>query len=222
MTFETKEQVLEKIMAQERPKCPDCQKKMDIWEVPPMSFGDGLGWGTPFLFVCFNEDCPAYNRGWEEIESSFGHNASYRNICYPDTGKTECMIVFSPIGGTGQITTEDTVMQQERIKEATKQGFALLAEMYTTRSWFEVLNVLMDVSQPGRVRQKAAEMVGDIGDLDALDALHNTHTGNKLIDESIAAAIKTIHGRLYTMDCPHCAEVVKQRAKICKHCGKDL
>jgi hypothetical protein len=29
---------------------------MKIWEVPPINVGDGLGWGTPFLFMCFNDE----------------------------------------------------------------------------------------------------------------------------------------------------------------------
>ena len=47
MAFETKEEVLEKIMGMERPACPHCNAKMSIWEVPSINVGDGLGWGTP-------------------------------------------------------------------------------------------------------------------------------------------------------------------------------
>ena len=57
MAFETKEQVLEKVLSQDKPKCPYCGAEMMIWEVPPFSFSDGLGWGTPYLFICFNDEC---------------------------------------------------------------------------------------------------------------------------------------------------------------------
>ncbi|MEZ4603169.1 MAG: hypothetical protein R2861_07125 [Desulfobacterales bacterium] len=59
MAFETKEQVLEKIRT-EKPICPNCNKEMDLWEAPPVTFSDGLGWGTPYLYVCFNDECPMY------------------------------------------------------------------------------------------------------------------------------------------------------------------
>lgn len=222
MAFETKEQMLEKVMAQKRPSCPDCGQTMDIWEVPPINFGDGLGWGVPYLFVCFNDDCPAYKKGWDTVDDAFGHKASYRNINYPGSDTFECMIVFSSMGATEQITTDETVQAQERLKEAIKQGFSLLAELYTTKSWFAVLNMLLDVAQPARVRQKAAEMIGDIGDLEAVEPLKNVSTGNKLIDEEVAAAIAKIHERHFTMECPFCAEIIKKRAKVCKHCGRDL
>ena len=57
MKIETKEQVLEKIMAQDKPVCPKCDQTMNLWEVPSINFSDGLGWGTPYLYVCFNDDC---------------------------------------------------------------------------------------------------------------------------------------------------------------------
>ncbi|MBW2598202.1 MAG: hypothetical protein JRC55_06240 [Deltaproteobacteria bacterium] len=67
MALETKEQVLEKILSEKKPLCHHCGKEMSIWEVPPFSFSDGLGWGEPYLFVCFNNDCPVYLKGWDDI-----------------------------------------------------------------------------------------------------------------------------------------------------------
>ena len=46
MMFETKEQVFEKIMSQEKPVCPHCGQEMKIWEIPPIAEGDGLGWDS--------------------------------------------------------------------------------------------------------------------------------------------------------------------------------
>ena len=68
MTFETREEVLEKVLAMEKPGCPHCGQPMHLWEVPPITFSDGLGWGVPYLFVCFNDECPYYVRGWEHLE----------------------------------------------------------------------------------------------------------------------------------------------------------
>ncbi len=40
--------------------------------------------------------------------------------------------------------------------------------------------------------------------------------------DKIEKAIQKIHARHYTRDCPFCAEIIKKRAKICKHCGKEV
>ena len=40
--------------------------------------------------------------------------------------------------------------------------------------------------------------------------------------EQVDAAVSKIHERFFTRECPFCAEIIKQRAKICKHCQKEV
>jgi hypothetical protein len=220
--FETKEQVLEKIMEKEKPKCCDCGQEMNLWEVPPINFSDGLGWGTPYLYVCFNDECPCYRQGWKNLKENYAHMASYRRMCYPESETYEVMPVFSPIGGQGQIIDDQVLLQEEMLKEAIKKGFSILAQCYVDRDAETALRLVLDPTEPARVRLKAAEMLGDIGELEALDPLRNLKVGNSLIEAELEKAIGKIHARFYTRECPFCAEIIKKRAKICKHCGKDV
>jgi hypothetical protein len=41
-------------------------------------------------------------------------------------------------------------------------------------------------------------------------------------EEALKEAIKKIHDRFFTRECPFCAEIIKKRAKICKHCQKEV
>ncbi len=220
--FETREQVLEKIMSQDKPVCCDCGKEMNLWEVPPINFSDGLGWGTPYLYVCFNDDCPAYQQGWDHLKENYNHTASYRRMCYPGTDQYELMPVFSPMGGQGQIIDDQVLLQEEMLKEATKKGFSILAQCYVEKDAETALRMVLDPTEPARVRLKASEMLGDIGELDAIDPLRNLKVGNPLIEEQLEKAISQIHERFYTRECPFCAEIIKKKAKICKHCGKEI
>lgn len=222
MAIETKEQFLERMMAQEKPKCPHCNQVMSVWEVPPINYSDGLGWGVPYLFVCFNDDCSLYKDGWQNIEENYGHLASYRCICYPGEGNFECMPVFSAVGGTGQVIDDQVMLQEEMLKENTKKGFSILADCYVSQNTIDILRLLLDSSQPARVRLKAAEMMGDIGPVDAVDALKTARFGNEKLQEEVLKAVKKIHERHFTRDCPFCAEIIKSRATICKHCGKEV
>ncbi|MDH3798288.1 MAG: zinc ribbon domain-containing protein, partial [Desulfobacterales bacterium] len=70
MTFETKEQVLERILTHPKPNCPHCNEEMSLWEVPPVNVGDGLGWGTPYLYICFNDNCSCYKEGWDNMKEN--------------------------------------------------------------------------------------------------------------------------------------------------------
>lgn len=222
MAFETKEQLLERIMNADKPDCPHCGQTMNLWEVPPINFSDGLGWGTPYLYVCFNDDCPAYKQGWDDLQENFAQNASYRCICYPLSQTFEFMPVFSPMGGRGQIIDSQVLMQEEMLKASIKKGFSILADCYVNKDAPSVLRIVLDAAEPARVRLKAAEMIGDIGELDAIDPLRNLKVGNQLIEEQLEKAIHKIHARHYTRECPFCAEIIKQRAKVCKHCGKEV
>ncbi len=222
MPIETRDEFCERVMAMDKPLCPHCSQEMSLWEVPPISFSDGLGWGVPYIFVCFNDECSLFTEGWSNMEENFGQTASYRCMCYPGEEKFECMPVFSPEGAKGQVIDDQILMQQEVLKENTKRGFSVLAECYVQKDGVTVLNILTDGAEPPKVRLKAAEMIGDIGELEAIDPLRNFKLGNPLIQEKVEESIKKIHARYFTRECPFCAEIIKQQAKVCKHCSKEL
>jgi len=222
MTFETREQVLEKILEMKKPTCPHCGQEMSIWEVPPMNFGDGLGWGVPFLFLCFNDQCPLYVQGWDHLEETYAHKASYRCMNYPGTKQFELMPVFSPMGAKGQIIDDQVLLEQEALKENIKRGFSILADCYVNKDGVSTLRIVLDPTEPMRVRIKAAEMIGDIGSLEAIDPLTNLKVGNEILQAALEKAVAAIHERHFTRNCPFCDEIIKKRAKVCKHCGRDV
>jgi len=222
MAFETKKQVLEKIISQKKPICPNCNQEMSLWEVPPVTFSDGLGWDSPYLYVCFNDECPMYVSGWDNLKENYAHHASYRCIKSPFGKNFEAMPVFSPMGGTGQIINEQFAAEQEALKDSIKKGFNILAECYTSKDDLTVIRLLLDPHEPVRVRVKAAEMAGDLAGIEAIDLINNFKFGNDILQQKAKQAVDKIHERHFTRECPFCAEIIKKRAKICKHCGLEV
>ena len=222
MVFETKEEVLERVLQEKKPHCPHCGEEMQIWEVPPINFSDGLGWGTPYLFVCFSDNCSLYKQGWDHLQENYAHTASYRCMCYPGTEQFELMPVFSPMGAQGQIITDEILVKEEALKAATKKGFNILAGCFVENDTQTIAQILIDSTEPTRVRVKAAEMIGDIGELEAIEPLRNLKFGNQILQKTVNEAIKKIHQRHFTRECPFCAEIIKTRANVCKHCGKEV
>ena len=219
----SKEEYLQKLLDEPKPKCPHCGSEMDIWEVPPISFSDGLGWGEPFLFVCFNDECPPFVGGWDSIEKNYGHRASYRCFNYPFSDKFELMPVFGKTGGEAQIITEQSYSEQEKIKERTKTGFSILADCFVNNDFIKMISMLSDPVEPMRVRLKAAEMLGDCADVtEVIEPMRNIKASNEKMKQAMETAIGKIHARCFTRECPFCAEIIKKRAKICKHCSKDV
>ncbi len=214
--FETKEQVLEKIMLQDKPECPHCGLPMSIWESPPFAIGDGLGWDSPYLFVCFNDE------GWKNLMDNYAQHASYRCIQSPNSKNFDLMPVFSPVGGSGQIIDEQVVAEEHALKESIKKGFSVLAQCYVSKDAVTIIRILMDATEPNRVRVKAAEMAGDLADIEAVELLNSHRFGNEKLQTTVNEAVKNIHERFFTRECPFCAEIIKKRAKICKHCNREV
>jgi len=161
-------------------------------------------------------------QGWNNLKENYSQNASCRCMYYPGTDQFECMPIFNSQGTRGQIIDDQVTAAEETLKAAIKKGFSILADCYVAKDMVPVLQMLMDAAEPVRVRLKAADMIGDFGELEAIEPLRNLKVGNEILQNKIDRGVQKIHERHFTRECPYCAEVIKKRAKICKHCGKDL
>ncbi|MFC1849920.1 ogr/Delta-like zinc finger family protein [candidate division CSSED10-310 bacterium] len=70
--------------------CPHCQQQMNKWRVPIHST-----WNAEFFFVCFNDDCPYFRKGWDVIERSVKAHASYRYYIDPINNNAGPLPVWS-------------------------------------------------------------------------------------------------------------------------------
>ncbi len=86
-----------KLKVTEPPECAHCGEIMCRYDLPPASFSDGLGWGTGFLWMCANDDCPIFQKGFEHTISNYGQTSSLRSIVEPDTGNESVIPAFSTI-----------------------------------------------------------------------------------------------------------------------------
>ncbi len=86
---------------EERPVCEHCKMEMKKWKTPPMST-----WSASFLWVCFNDECPYFVRGWDWMMESQNVKASYRNCVDPETGKSSPLPTWSYDAHKDQIMEE--------------------------------------------------------------------------------------------------------------------
>ena len=88
-------------MAETPADCPHCGTKLKKWLVP-----EDATWDEKFFWVCFNDDCEYYRKGWVWMMEQYSQNASYRYMVNPTTGASSQIPVWSD-SATREMIVED-------------------------------------------------------------------------------------------------------------------
>jgi len=70
--------------------CPHCKAHLVRMALPPEA-----GYDSGFFYVCFNDDCSYFVKGWNWMWEKYQARSSYRHHINPDTGKPGPMPVWS-------------------------------------------------------------------------------------------------------------------------------
>jgi hypothetical protein len=65
----------------DRPRCPYCNTELKKWKVPQTIFTE---WPNEYFYVCLNDECSYFVRGWEAMASQ-GLHGSHRIMYDPLT-----------------------------------------------------------------------------------------------------------------------------------------
>jgi len=207
---------------EEEHTCPHCKTKLTLCHAPPVHVGDGLGWGSEYLFICLNDDCSLFAKGWEYIENQYGHVGSYRYMEIPGCKETYNMMVAGRGAFTGSIVDVEAMKKQNKRYQEAKKAEAALDTCLEEHNLEPVLLLLLDEAADIRVRKKAAELLVPLNDIDCVEPLRNHTFRDTSLEQEVNMAISAILTKHFLKECPFCAELIKARATICKFCRKEL
>ncbi|GAB4332670.1 MAG: hypothetical protein Kow0089_00700 [Desulfobulbaceae bacterium] len=202
--------------------CPHCSSRLTLCHAPPIHVGDGLGWGSEYLFICLNDECSLFVNGWKNIENNYGHVGSYRHMQIPGSKETYNMMVAGKQAFTGSVVDPEQIRKENKRYQREKEAVAGLDTCVEEHNLDPVLYLLLDDHVALDIRKRAVELLTELNDLACIEPLRNHDFRDSHLEQSVNMAIARVMAANFVRECPYCAELVKVRAKICKHCGKDL
>ena len=88
-------------MSEDKTICPHCGEKMSKWRTPGEST-----WGETHWYVCFNDECAYFVRGWDHMLKTMNVKCSYRHRYDPSNNTSGPMPVYSAHMGRDMIVPD--------------------------------------------------------------------------------------------------------------------
>lgn len=205
--------------AEEKHFCPHCQTRLSCCTTPPFHVGDGLGWGSDVFFVCLNDECSLFVNGWKHVEVQYGQTASFRYMILPGEKEGGPMMVGSKSAFTGTIDPKEVQAKNLRYQQE-QDSLAKLATCVTEKNLEPVLFLITDEDAVLEGRRKACELLAELCDIKCIDPIRNHKFRHTEIGQLANLAIVRVLQKTFQKECPHCSEIIKAQAAVCKHCGK--
>jgi len=206
--------------ATEEHYCPHCHTLLSCCTTPPFHVGDGLGWGSDVFFVCLNDDCSLFQNGWRHVEEQYGQVASFRYMMLPGEKAGGPMMVGSKSAFTGCAIDPEAAKAKSARYQRELDCVEKLKTCVAEKDLDPVLFLITDEESNLEGRRKACELLAELCDTRCIDPIRNHTFRHTEIGQLANIAIATILQKTFQKECPHCSEIIKAQAKICKHCGK--
>ncbi|MCL2458880.1 MAG: zinc ribbon domain-containing protein [Desulfobulbus sp.] len=207
---------------EEKHYCPHCSGHLTLCHAPPIHVGDGLGWGSEYLFICLNDSCPLFVKGWEYIANQYGHVGSYRYMEIPNSKEKYSMMVVSKEAFTGSIVDIESIERQNEHYQRQQEALSALDTCLEEKRLDPVLTVLLDESIRIDDRKQAVGLLVPLNDIACVEPLRSHTFRDPHLEQEVNLAVGKILAAHFLKECPHCAELIKARATVCKHCHRDL
>jgi len=202
--------------------CPHCDKKMQCCEAPPVHIGDGLGWGSDVMFICLNDYCTLFLKGWENIEKQYGHHASYRYMELPGSKEGNFMMVGNSDAFKASVIDPQELKSQNDRYQKEKKATAELENCVAEENLEPVLYLILDEAANIDVRKKALSLLLEMNDLSCIDPIRNHSFRDTSLEMECNQVLELLLKKNFKKECPFCSNLVKMQAAKCMHCKEEI
>ncbi|MBM9535724.1 zinc ribbon domain-containing protein [Desulfobulbus alkaliphilus] len=207
---------------EEKHACPHCEQTLTLCHAPPVHVGDGLGWGSEYLFICLNDECSLFVNGWDHISNQYGHVGSYRHMQMPNSKENYNMMVVGKEAFTGSVVDLEALKRRNVDYQRRQEAIEALDHCVERGQLEPVLAVLLDEGVRIEDRKKAAHLLVPLNDIACIEPIRNYNFRDGHLEQEVNLAIKAVLAAHFLKECPYCAELIKARANVCKHCQRQL
>lgn len=207
---------------EEKHYCPHCSGNLSLCHAPSVHVGDGLGWGSEYLFICLNDECPLFCKGWDYIANQYGHVGSYRYMEIPNSKETYSMMVVGREAFTGSIVDIEDIKRQNEGYQRQQEALAAFEHCVERQQLEPVLTILLDDSVSMENRKRAMKLLVPLNDIACIEPLRNHVFEDGYLKQEVNRAINKLLASHFLKECPYCTELIKVRAVVCKHCQREL
>ena len=123
---------------------------------------------------------------------------------------------------TGSIVDVDDLRRQDVRYQELQKALQQLDECLAKKDIKPVLTVLLNDSARLDDRKRAVMLLVPFNDLNCVELLRNHDFKDEHLRYEVKRALDTILHKHFLKECPYCAELVKLRAVVCKHCQREL
>lgn len=202
--------------------CPHCNEQLSCCEAPPIHIGDGLGWGSEILFICLNDSCSVFLKGWDQIGNQYGHHSSYRYMELPGSKEKNYMMVGNADAFKASVINKEVLRAQNEEYQKLKKAKEKLATCVEEKNLEPVLTLLLNEGAGKTSREEAAGYIAKLNDLSCVDPLRNHKFKDPALKHLVNVGIKQLLANNYKKECPFCSEIIKAQAVKCMHCKEDV
>ena len=154
-----------------------------------------------------------------EVLTTFDTLFAEGEIDLVDARNLPCHTGVRLLGGSSHALGRVNADKKVQLVRGDREVFGLRGRSAEQRV---ALDLLLDESVRIDDRKRAVALLEPLNDLACVEPLRSHTFRDPHLEQEVNLAIGKLLANHFLKECPYCAELIKSRATVCKHCQREL